>query len=88
MLERFVPSMPTDPTEDAADLVASLTEREQEVLTLVGQGLTNAELASALFLSEATIKTHIGHILAKLGLRDRVGMVVVAHDARLVQPRS
>lgn len=89
LLERFVPSMP-DADEDtalAAERIEALTEREREVLTLVGQGLTNREIAAALYLAEATVKTHIGHILAKLGLRDRVHMVVIAYDARLVRPR-
>ena len=64
-----------------------LTEREREVLTLVGTGLTNSEIAQTLFLAEATVKTHIGHILAKLALRDRVGMVVFAYDTGLVLPQ-
>ena len=58
-----------------------------EVLTLVGRGLTNTEIAGSLFLGEATVKTHIGHILAKLALRDRVQMVITAYDAGLVRPR-
>jgi DNA-binding NarL/FixJ family response regulator len=56
------------------------------VLTLVGQGLTNAEIAGTLFLAETTVKTHIGHILTKLDLRDRVQMVITAYDAGLVRP--
>lgn len=90
LLERFVPAMPAadeDPAA-AAERVAALTDREREVLTLVAQGLTNGEIAATLFLAEATVKTHIGHILAKLGLRDRVQMVVIAYDARLVRPRA
>lgn len=89
LLERFVPAMP-DADEDqahAAERIAALTEREREVMTLVGQGLTNSEIAGTLYLAEATVKTHIGHILAKLQLRDRVHMVVLAYDARLVRPR-
>ena len=65
-----------------------LTERGREGLTVVGTGLTNTEIAEHLFLAEATIKTHIGHILAKLGLRDRVGIVVLAYDTGLVRPRT
>ena len=58
------------------------------MLGLVGQGLNNSEIAGKLFLSEATIKTHVGHVLTKLGLRDRVHMVVFAYDAGLVRPRG
>lgn len=86
LLERFLPkdseaAAPTDPK-----LIETLSDREREVLTLVGQGLTNAEIAGTLFLAETTVKTHIGHILTKLDLRDRVQMVITAYDAGLVRP--
>ncbi len=88
LLERFVPLMPgTGSSTGAADRIEELTEREREVLTLVAQGLTNTEIAGTLYLAEATVKTHIGHILAKLGIRDRVGLVVLAYDAGLVRPQ-
>lgn len=83
LVERFVQGPP--PGGQPARL-NGLTDREIEVLRLVGRGLSNAEIAAELFLGEATVKTHLGHILTKLGLRDRVQAVVTAYESGLIRP--
>ncbi|MET0353749.1 MAG: response regulator transcription factor [Plantibacter flavus] len=72
------------PLDDAA--IAGLTEREREVLGLVGRGLTNEEIGAALFLSPLTAKTHVSRIMSKLAARDRVRLVVIAYETGLVSP--
>ena len=84
---RFLPHLPADGAPDRAGL-AELTVREREVLTEVGSGLSNAEIAALLHISEATVKTHVGHIMAKLGLRDRIQVVVYAYETGLVAPQG
>jgi DNA-binding NarL/FixJ family response regulator len=76
----------TPPGTDGSARVALLSDREREVVTLVARGLSNAEIAVALFLSPTTVKTHIARILAKLDLRDRVQVAVLAYESGLVRP--
>lgn len=75
---------PADPASDPR--LALLSERERDVLVLIARGASNAEIAGRLFLSEATVKTHVRHILAKLRLRDRVQAVVWAYESGLARP--
>ncbi|WP_062519537.1 response regulator [Demequina silvatica] len=79
LLER-VAALP-EPVDDAR--LALLTDREREVLALIARGMSNQEICAALFLAEPTVKTHVGRVLAKLGARDRVQAVVIAHQAGL-----
>jgi DNA-binding NarL/FixJ family response regulator len=76
------------PPAVAAQQLATLSARELEVLRLVAEGKSNAEIATTMFLGESTIKTHIGHLLAKLELRDRVQLAIYAYESRLIQPGS
>ena len=84
LIERYVSRPPGDTAR--RERFAELTERELEVLQLITRGLSNAEIGARLFLSEATVKTHVTRILSKLGVRDRVQAVVLAYETGLVQP--
>jgi DNA-binding NarL/FixJ family response regulator len=84
LIERFV----TAPSPATGEQLQTLTEREVEVLRLVAQGRSNTEIAADLFLSHGTVKTHVGRILAKLEIRDRVQAVVFAYETGLIRPGS
>lgn len=92
LLEHLVTVLPAELPDDgptpAHAAVAGLTDREREVLVLMAHGRSNTEIGQDLFVAEATVKTHVGRILAKLGVRDRVQAVVVAYETALVRPGS
>ncbi len=88
LLDAYVHHLPV-PTEDPDSpdpRLAALTDRESEILRVLGQGWTNTEIAERLHLAESTVKTHVGRILAKTGSRDRVQAVILAYDTKLVRP--
>jgi DNA-binding NarL/FixJ family response regulator len=84
LIERFIAGSGPLPTCDTT--LDVLTPRERETLTLVARGLSNAEIAARLFLSEGTVKTHVSRVLAKLGLRDRIQAVILAYEVSLIRP--
>jgi len=88
LLDSFGPHpAPLGDPRSNSDL-ASLTRRELEILTTIGLGWTNSEIAERLFLSESTVKTHVGRVLAKVGARDRIQAVIFAYDHGLTSPKD
>ena len=84
VIEAFSATAPV--RTQSTTVLAALTEREKDVLRLIAKGMSNAEIAADLYLGEATVKTHVSGVLAKLGLRDRVQAVVAAYETGLVRP--
>jgi DNA-binding NarL/FixJ family response regulator len=89
LIDQFVPLLPDPERSTRRDsLLNALTDREREVFRLLARGQSNREIAGGLHLSESTIKIHVGHILAKLNLRDRVQVVVEAYESGLITPEN
>jgi DNA-binding NarL/FixJ family response regulator len=90
LIGRFMPHLPVQegPPAQGPSALAELTAREREVLAEVASGLSNTEIAGVLHISEATVKTHVGHVMAKLGLRDRIQVVVYAYETGLITPQG
>ncbi|WP_327291867.1 response regulator transcription factor [Streptomyces sp. NBC_01198] len=89
LLDTYAGRLPVSPRHGGADRDPrwqTLTDREREILTVMGEGCTNGEIAERLVLSESTVKTHVGRVLAKIGARDRVQAVIFAYDLGLTRP--
>jgi DNA-binding NarL/FixJ family response regulator len=86
LLDRFAARLPSAYEQTKPARLDRLTERELEVLRLIAKGMSNAEIAAKLVVSETTVKTHVGNVLTKLGLRDRVQAVVLAYETGLITP--
>ncbi|KES07667.1 LuxR family transcriptional regulator [Streptomyces toyocaensis] len=90
LLDAYAHHLPAGGAAEGASQVdprlSALTEREREILTVIGKGWTNSEIAARLHLAESTVKTHVGRILAKTGSRDRIQAVILAYDSKLVEP--
>ncbi|MFE2422526.1 response regulator [Streptomyces hokutonensis] len=95
LLDAYAQHLPKHSPEGSAEgpaaddpRIRSLTEREREILLAIGQGWTNGEIAERLFVSESTVKTHVGRVLAKVGARDRIQAVILAYDLGLARPNA
>ena len=88
VIEEFVRRSPASPpaTDAPAAAIAELTDRERDVFELLARGLSNAEIAEQLVVSSGTVKTHVAHVLAKLGVRDRVQAVILAYESGVITP--
>jgi DNA-binding NarL/FixJ family response regulator len=85
LLDRYASRLPL-PSPPASEQLSSLTSRELSVLELVGLGLSNLEIGQVLHIAASSVKTHVGHLLAKLGLTDRVHLVIFAYEHGVIQP--
>jgi DNA-binding NarL/FixJ family response regulator len=89
LLDAYAHHLPSCPQDAEADpRLRALTEREHEILVAIGRGRTNMEIAELLVLSESTVKTHVGRVLAKIGARDRIQAVIFAYDLGLTHPNA